>query len=88
MEINSVSNTGVFSGLYQTAVSASDMPIRPPPLQGVQHRIGGGPEATFWATLTELLQGRPPKTQETSPSLLWVSVLPLIRRGLQCMAGY
>ncbi|KAK9408682.1 avidin-like [Crotalus adamanteus] len=35
----------------------------------------------------ELLQGRPAKTEENSPSLLWVSVLPLIRRGLQCVAG-
>ncbi|XP_029141914.1 avidin-related protein 4/5-like [Protobothrops mucrosquamatus] len=37
MEINSVSNTGVFSGVYKTAVSDSGLLIRPSPLVGVQH---------------------------------------------------
>ncbi|XP_039224975.1 avidin-like isoform X2 [Crotalus tigris] len=44
-------------------------------------------EDSFLVTWMELLQGRPPKTEENSPSLLWVSVLPLIRRGLQCVVG-
>ncbi|KAK9399914.1 avidin-like [Crotalus adamanteus] len=34
MEINSVGNTGVFSGLYKTAVSASDNPIGPSSTRG------------------------------------------------------
>ncbi|KAK9408674.1 avidin-like [Crotalus adamanteus] len=38
--------------------------------------------AIFLVTWMELLQGRPPKTKENSPS-----VLPLIRRGLQCLVG-
>ncbi|XP_015683738.1 avidin-related protein 1-like [Protobothrops mucrosquamatus] len=37
-ETNSVSNIGVSNGLYQTAVSASDNPIRPSLLQVIQHQ--------------------------------------------------
>ncbi|KAK9399716.1 avidin-like [Crotalus adamanteus] len=48
MEINSVGNTGVFSGLYKMAVSASDNPIGPSPLQGIQHQ---GPQPTFGFTV-------------------------------------
>ncbi|KAK9403778.1 avidin-like [Crotalus adamanteus] len=48
MEINSVGNMGVFSGLYKTAVSASDNPIRPSPLQGIQHQE---PQPTFGFTI-------------------------------------
>ncbi|KAK9406683.1 avidin-like [Crotalus adamanteus] len=44
MEINSVINTGVFSGFYKMAVSASDNPIKPSLLQGIQHQ---GPQLTF-----------------------------------------
>ncbi|XP_015681312.1 avidin-like [Protobothrops mucrosquamatus] len=32
------STAGVFSGLYKTAVSASENTIRPSPLQGIQHQ--------------------------------------------------
>ncbi|KAK9398803.1 avidin-like [Crotalus adamanteus] len=48
MEINSIGNTGVFSGLCKTAVSASDNPIGPSPLQAIQHQ---GPQPTFGLTL-------------------------------------
>ncbi|KAK9395581.1 AVD: Avidin [Crotalus adamanteus] len=48
MEINSVGNMGVFSGLYKMAVSASDNPIGPSPLQGIQHQ---GPQPTFGLTI-------------------------------------
>ncbi|KAK9391348.1 avidin-related protein 1-like [Crotalus adamanteus] len=51
MEINSVSNTGVFSGLYKTAVSASDNPIGPSLLQCIQHQ---GPQPTFGLTRDQL----------------------------------
>ncbi|XP_015683657.1 avidin-like [Protobothrops mucrosquamatus] len=37
MEIYFVRNTGVFSGVYKTAVSSSGQPIQPSPLVGVQH---------------------------------------------------
>ncbi|XP_015681313.1 avidin-like [Protobothrops mucrosquamatus] len=43
-ETNSVTNTGVSSGVYTTAVSASDNPIRPSPLQVIQHQC---PQPTF-----------------------------------------
>ncbi|KAK9409912.1 avidin-like [Crotalus adamanteus] len=48
MEINSIGNMGVFSGLYKTAVSASDNPIGPSLLQGIQHQ---GPQPTFGFTV-------------------------------------
>ncbi|KAK9411996.1 HHIP-like 2 [Crotalus adamanteus] len=48
MEINSIGNMGVFSGLYKMAVSASDNSIRPSPLQGIQHQ---GPQPTFGFTV-------------------------------------
>ncbi|XP_032070285.1 avidin-like [Thamnophis elegans] len=44
----SVSNTGVFSGVYQTAVSSSGNPIPPSPLQGIQHQRDN---ATFGFTV-------------------------------------
>ncbi|XP_032094682.1 avidin-like [Thamnophis elegans] len=44
----SVSNTGVFSGVYQTAVSSSGETIPPSPLQGIQHQRDN---ATFGFTV-------------------------------------
>ncbi|XP_015684855.1 avidin-related protein 1-like [Protobothrops mucrosquamatus] len=44
MERNSVSNTGVFSGVYKTAVLGSGKPVPPSPLQGIQHQ---GLQPTF-----------------------------------------
>ncbi|XP_015685849.1 avidin-related protein 1-like [Protobothrops mucrosquamatus] len=38
MEINNVSNTGVFIGLYKAAVSVSGRPIQPSPLLGIQNQ--------------------------------------------------
>ncbi|XP_015684849.1 avidin [Protobothrops mucrosquamatus] len=49
MEINSVSNTGVFSGVYKTAVSGSGKPFPPFPLQGIQHQ---GLQPTFGFTVS------------------------------------
>ncbi|XP_058028486.1 avidin-like [Ahaetulla prasina] len=48
MQINSVSDTGVFSGLYATAVKNSANPIRPSLLQGVQRQ---GRQPTFGFTV-------------------------------------
>ncbi|XP_034297790.1 avidin-related protein 7-like isoform X4 [Pantherophis guttatus] len=48
MQISNVSNTGAFSGIYQTAVSDSINPIRPSPLQGVQ---GQGAQPVFGFTI-------------------------------------
>ncbi|XP_070792138.1 avidin-like [Pituophis catenifer annectens] len=48
MQINNVSNTGAFSGIYQTAVSDSGNPIWPSPLQGVQ---GQGTQPVFGFTI-------------------------------------
>ncbi|XP_039224953.1 avidin-like isoform X1 [Crotalus tigris] len=49
MEIKSVSNTGVFSGLYKTAVSSSGKPVPSSPLQGIQHL---GSQPTFGFTVS------------------------------------
>ncbi|XP_015686557.1 avidin-like, partial [Protobothrops mucrosquamatus] len=78
MEINSVSNTGVSSGLYQTAVSASDVPIRPPPLQGVQihlHLFGpvvdeGGEEQLKTIWLLRVKVGRAEMGEDRAKSLV------------------
>uniref|UniRef100_A0A8C6XAI8 Avidin n=1 Tax=Naja naja TaxID=35670 RepID=A0A8C6XAI8_NAJNA len=39
MQITNVSDSGAFSGIYQTAVSNSSKPIRPSQLKGVQHQV-------------------------------------------------
>ncbi|XP_039224947.1 uncharacterized protein LOC120319783 isoform X2 [Crotalus tigris] len=49
MEIPSVSNTGVFSGLYKTEVSSSGKPVPSSPLQGIQHL---GSQPTFGFTVS------------------------------------
>ncbi|XP_015686427.1 avidin-related protein 1-like [Protobothrops mucrosquamatus] len=52
MESNSVSNTGVFIGVYKTAVSGSGKPVPPSPLQGIQHQ---GLQPTFGFTVSWIL---------------------------------
>ncbi|XP_029142471.1 avidin-related protein 4/5-like [Protobothrops mucrosquamatus] len=52
MEIYSVSDMGVFSGLYKTAVSGSGKPVPPSPLQGIQHQ---GSQPTFGFTVSWIL---------------------------------
>ncbi|XP_026540740.1 avidin-like [Notechis scutatus] len=51
MQIGSVSDSGVFSGVYLTAVSASSSRIRPSPLQGVQHQVDQRAQPTFGFTV-------------------------------------
>ncbi|XP_032079329.1 uncharacterized protein LOC116512781 isoform X2 [Thamnophis elegans] len=60
----SVSNTGVFSGVYQTAVSSSANPIRPSPLRGIQRK---GDKPTFGFTVNWSFSGLAP-TLSTAPS--------------------
>uniref|UniRef100_A0A670Z8T4 Avidin n=1 Tax=Pseudonaja textilis TaxID=8673 RepID=A0A670Z8T4_PSETE len=51
MQIGKVSDSGVFSGVYLTAVSASSSRIRPSPLQGVQHQVDRRAQPTFGFTV-------------------------------------
>ncbi|XP_015684131.1 avidin-like [Protobothrops mucrosquamatus] len=54
MEIKSVSDTGVFSGLYKTAVSGSGETVPASPLEGIQHKE---PHPTFGFTVSWIVTG-------------------------------
>lgn len=58
MVISDSNNSGVFSGSYLTAMTATDNTIRPSPLQGVQHQVDQRAQPTFGFTVNWSFAGK------------------------------